>query len=381
MPTTTYTDSTFSVAALGNRTDTAGTAVSDYTAEEARFVSQILTGGYLKPSGAFQVTPQSIPAMSVKVGSGTAKADYYVVEGQVGGQGNYVVRLDVTSRDVTVPAADASQARTDEVYLVVRDNAYDASARGLPQIGYRKGDLGGAAPGVDSTWEASILLATIAVPALETAVEAANVTDERGPAGLVDGLGINTSALILKSIVDVKGDLIAGTAADTVARVAVGTNGQVLTADSAQPAGVKWAAPVSPSLTGAVVANVDTTQESSAVATYHDLTTVGPAATVTIGASGMALVTVSAAVQYSSGTNFSGKMGVAISGATTLAASDAYALMARGVDANDTVKASYTHLYTGLAAGSTTFTAKYASASTPTLKAYFGFREITVVPL
>lgn len=44
------------------------------------------------------------------------------------------------------------------------------------------------------------------------------------------------------TIVDAKGDLIAATAADTVARVAVGTNGQVLTADSAQATGIKWAA-------------------------------------------------------------------------------------------------------------------------------------------
>jgi hypothetical protein len=47
---------------------------------------------------------------------------------------------------------------------------------------------------------------------------------------------------VAKSIVDAKGDLIAATAADTVARLAVGTNGQVLTADSAEATGMKWAA-------------------------------------------------------------------------------------------------------------------------------------------
>lgn len=45
---------------------------------------------------------------------------------------------------------------------------------------------------------------------------------------------------IAATIVDAKGDLIAATAADTVARLAVGSNGQVLTADSGQSTGLKW---------------------------------------------------------------------------------------------------------------------------------------------
>lgn len=51
------------------------------------------------------------------------------------------------------------------------------------------------------------------------------------------------SEAVTKGLVDAKGDLLAGTANDTVARVAVGSNGQVLTADSASAAGVKWATP------------------------------------------------------------------------------------------------------------------------------------------
>jgi hypothetical protein len=48
------------------------------------------------------------------------------------------------------------------------------------------------------------------------------------------------NAAIAKALVDAKGDLLAASAADTVARVAVGTNGQALVADSAQAAGIKW---------------------------------------------------------------------------------------------------------------------------------------------
>lgn len=50
------------------------------------------------------------------------------------------------------------------------------------------------------------------------------------------------NASVPKSLIDAKGDLFVGTADNTVARLAVGTNGQVLTADSSQPGGLKWAA-------------------------------------------------------------------------------------------------------------------------------------------
>jgi hypothetical protein len=54
---------------------------------------------------------------------------------------------------------------------------------------------------------------------------------------------------IPQSIVDAKGDLIVGTAADTVGRLAVGTNGQVLTADSTAGTGLAYTTPISASST------------------------------------------------------------------------------------------------------------------------------------
>ena len=44
------------------------------------------------------------------------------------------------------------------------------------------------------------------------------------------------------SNIDAKGDLLAGTADNTIGRLAVGANGTVLTADSAETTGLKWAA-------------------------------------------------------------------------------------------------------------------------------------------
>ena len=57
------------------------------------------------------------------------------------------------------------------------------------------------------------------------------------------------SNAIQNAIVDAKGDLISATAADTPARLAVGTNGQILVADSTAATGLKWENPTSGSLT------------------------------------------------------------------------------------------------------------------------------------
>lgn len=54
------------------------------------------------------------------------------------------------------------------------------------------------------------------------------------------GVGNHNHSEIQKTIVDAKGDLIVGTANDTVARQAVGTDGQALIADSTQTNGIKW---------------------------------------------------------------------------------------------------------------------------------------------
>lgn len=58
------------------------------------------------------------------------------------------------------------------------------------------------------------------------------------------------SNAIQNAIVDAKGDLIAATAADTPARLAVGTNGQILTADSTAATGLAWTTPASGGFVG-----------------------------------------------------------------------------------------------------------------------------------
>lgn len=57
----------------------------------------------------------------------------------------------------------------------------------------------------------------------------------------VTGLQADLDGKIAKSLGTTKGDLVAFTASETPARLGVGSNNQVLTADSAEAAGVKWA--------------------------------------------------------------------------------------------------------------------------------------------
>ncbi len=85
----------------------------------------------------------------------------------------------------------------------------------------------------------------------------------------------NASAGIAKTIVDAKGDLIAATAADTVARLAVGTNDQVLIADSTTATGLKWGSPSAGGYTviasGSIASSVTGLDLTSISASYTDL--------------------------------------------------------------------------------------------------------------
>jgi hypothetical protein len=84
---------------------------------------------------------------------------------------------------------------------------------------------------------------------------------------------ITAASAINPTIVDAKGDIIAATAADTVARLAVGTDGQVLTAASGQTTGLQWATPSSGGMTllSTTTLSGATTTISSISASYNRL--------------------------------------------------------------------------------------------------------------
>jgi hypothetical protein len=121
------------------------------------------------------------------------------------------------------------------------------------------------------------------------------------------------------------------------------------------------------------------TPETTTSTTYTDLATTGPTATVTIGASGAALVTVTGHIQPGA-SNQTAFMSFQVSGASSVAANDSQALIRDFGSSGGTgyIQASATFYVTGLTGGANAFTAKYkTTAGTAT----FADRNIIVHPL
>jgi hypothetical protein len=122
----------------------------------------------------------------------------------------------------------------------------------------------------------------VAIETLGDSIDASLVDLKGGTTGQVLAKASNTdmdfswvaqddSNAIQNSIVDAKGDIIAATANDTPARLAVGTNGQVLTADSTAATGLAWTTPAAGGgKVLQVVSATSTTQTQVTGTTYGD---------------------------------------------------------------------------------------------------------------
>jgi hypothetical protein len=81
------------------------------------------------------------------------------------------------------------------------------------------------------------------------------------------------------SNIDAKGDLLAGTADNTIGRLAIGTNGQILTADSSTATGLKWATPAGGG--GKILQVVTATTSTDTTIASTTFTDTGLSATIT----------------------------------------------------------------------------------------------------
>lgn len=251
---------------------------------------------------------------------------------------------------LTIAAADATNPRIDTVVLRLSQTANSIVLAVVPGTAAAS-PTAPALTQTDAVYE--LPLANVTVPAAAGVIVAGNVTDRRTFTRPFD-----SAAYVAKALVDAKGDLLVGSAADAVARLAAGADGQVLRANAAAALGVEWAA-ASGGVTDAqhdVILPV--TGETSTSTTYADLATAGPSVTATIGASGRVLVVVGCQL-YTNTVDAYAYMSFAVTGATTRAASDNEALYFRTARAIDGRQASHVSIVTGLTPGSHTFTGKY----------------------
>jgi hypothetical protein len=169
------------------------------------------------------------------------------------------------------------------------------------------------------------------------------------------------------------GDTIYSSSGSTPARLGIGTAGQVLQVNSGATA-PEWATPASSSPASAS-ARVETEQGTTS-SSFTDLSTSGPAVTLTTGTKVLVIVT---AEMMNTSAVESNIASFAISGATTVAAGtiDWYVRSMIGT-ANERERFSAATRYASLTAGSNTFTMKYRRTGGT---AYFGQREIIVVDL
>ena len=121
-------------------------------------------------------------------------------------------------------------------------------------------------------------------------------------------------------------------------------------------------------------ARVDTSQTTTSLP-YTDLATIGPTISVVTGPTAIAFY---AADMANSADNGVAKFSVAVSGATSLAASDQWMASIDGIAAGNFNRHAMIHTFVGLTPGTNTFTMKYAVGSNT---GTFRNRELNVFPL
>jgi hypothetical protein len=120
--------------------------------------------------------------------------------------------------------------------------------------------------------------------------------------------------------------------------------------------------------------------ETRASSTYGDLATVGPTVTVTTGTKALVVQGGRIGDNTAAVGNPSNKMSWAVSGASTIVATDDWAagIVAVGNGNGPVIYTSRWYLASGLTAGSNTFQAKYACSSGTSS---FQYRSLHVLPL
>lgn len=149
----------------------------------------------------------------------------------------------------------------------------------------------------------------------------------KNSSGTVTVIEAAAGAVSSDTLWDAKGDLAAGTGADTAAKLTVGSNGQIIRADSAQSTGLRWSNHSLPTIarltSGDVTISATTAVAASSVSGLADLTLAAASGdTLLIGASGRCANTTAIALKLDVGTLVSAAIVNFVSSASGTAASN-----------------------------------------------------------
>jgi hypothetical protein len=343
------------------------------TAEEANalttdFVTQGVVGAITlntgsAGTGSFCVNADASPDMGV-----TIKAGQAYVTATPSSQNSQILRVRASSdyTTYTINANASGSTKFDWIYLSISaTNANVPSADGSNVASFVTSRSSSNSTDNGSPPTYGLLLAIVTVANGASSITNSNITDKR----FNTSIGAQNGSLIVTQSATGQPAVIQAAGIDANVDITVkskGTGNINLTPASSGRVVVNGA--------GVAGALSVATSETTASTSFVDLATSGPAATVTIGASGLAIVIVSAYIFNSGGGET--HMGYALSGANTVAAaSETDSIVNTGTAANTY---SFVKLLTGLTAGSTVFTAKYkVTSGTGT----FRNRRISVIPL
>lgn len=145
-----------------------------HPAEHFRQLLQTIANGQegVLGEGDLAVTQNGTPNMSVNVAAGKA----FILGDESALQGSYFVHNDAV-KNVPLAAADGTNARIDRIVARVRDAEYSGAvnAWAIEAIAGTPSSSP-VAPALPSN---AITLATVSVPALDTTIETAQITDQR----------------------------------------------------------------------------------------------------------------------------------------------------------------------------------------------------------
>jgi hypothetical protein len=190
-----------------------------------------------------------------------------------------------------------------------------------------------------------------------------DITEVQAGTGISVASGTGPIPVVTNTVAtayDAKGDLIVGTGADTFSRLAVGTNGQTLVADSSvSPTGLKWATPAAGGKVLQVVSFSTTTSASSSTNTK---VTTGITASITPSSASSKVLVLSSAMFQKSAANAASRVSLSITRGVT----DIY--IAENTTYNNTAIETYgawsaTYLDSPATTSSTTYTVNFANAA------------------